>query len=72
MGYIAYAEDFLVVGENGDGITETKGLLLKELGIAHKFLGIEINYGNDGSIEFIKMSISNNSSNATVWWIANP
>src|SRR5437763_13793796 len=55
--YIAlYVDDFLIAGENEDDIATIKGLLVerferKDLGIAEKFLGIEIEYGEDGSVK---------------------
>jgi len=55
--YIAlYVDDFIIAGENKDDIATIKRLLserfdMKDLGIARKFLGIEIEYGNDGSIK---------------------
>ena len=55
--YIAlYVDDFLIAGENGDDITTIKGRLaerfdMKDLGIAEKFLGMEIEYGEDGSVK---------------------
>jgi hypothetical protein len=55
--YIAlYVDDFIIAGENEDDIKRIKELLaeqfeMKDLGIAKKFLGMEIEYGNDGSIK---------------------
>jgi hypothetical protein len=55
--YIAlYVDDFLIAGENEDDIAAIKGLLaerfeMKDLGIAEKFLGMEIEYGEDGSVK---------------------
>src|SRR5438045_4650223 len=55
--YIAlYVDDFLIAGENRDDIATIKGLLaerfeMKDLGIAEKFLGMEIEYGEDGSVK---------------------
>jgi hypothetical protein len=55
--YIAlYVDDFIIAGENEDDIMRIKQLLaeqfeMKDLGIAKKFLGMEIEYGDDGSIK---------------------
>jgi hypothetical protein len=55
--YIAlYVDDLLIAGENEEDITTIKRRLserfeMKDLGIARKFLGMEIEYGNDGSIK---------------------
>ena len=55
--YIAlYVDDLIIAGENEDVIHTIKQRLserfeMKDLGIAKKFLGIEIEYGNDGSIK---------------------
>lgn len=55
--YIAlYVDDFIIAGENEDEIMRIKQLLaeqfeMKDLGISKKFLGMEIEYGNDGSIK---------------------
>src|SRR5438045_5186891 len=55
--YIAlYVDDFLIAGENEDDIATIKGLLaerfeMKDLGIAERFLGMEIKYGEDGSVK---------------------
>src|SRR5579862_7287268 len=55
--YLAfYVDDFLIAGENKDDIAMIKGLLaerfeMKDLGIAEKFLGMEIEYGEDGSVK---------------------
>ena len=55
--YIAlYVDDFLIAGENRDDITTIKGRLaerfdMKDLRIAEKFLGMEIEYGEDGSVK---------------------
>jgi hypothetical protein len=55
--YIAlYVDDLIIAGENDDDIATIKRRLgerfeMKDLGIARKFLGIEIEYGNDGSIK---------------------
>ena len=55
--YIAlYVDDLLIAGENEDDIAEIKRLLaaefdMKDLGIAKKFLGMQIEYGVDGSIK---------------------
>jgi hypothetical protein len=55
--YIAlYVDDLLIAGENDDDIATIKRRLserfeMKDLGIAEKFLGMEIEYGNDGSIK---------------------
>ena len=51
-----YVDDFLIAGENRDDITTIKGLLvemfkMKDLGIVEKFLGMEIEYGEDGSVK---------------------
>src|SRR5213078_2277470 len=55
--YIAlYVDDLIIAGENESEISTIKQRLserfeMKDLGIARKFLGIEIEYGNDGSIK---------------------
>ena len=55
--YIAlYVDDFLIAGENEDDIAKIKGLLaerfdMKDLGIAENFLGMEIEYREDGSVK---------------------
>ena len=55
--YIAlYVDDFLIAGDNADDIATIKGQLaekfdMKDLGIAEKFLGMEIEYGEDGSVK---------------------
>jgi hypothetical protein len=55
--YIAlYVNDFLIAGENKDDIATIKSLLserfdMKDLGIAEMFLGMEIEYGEDGSVK---------------------
>src|SRR5579862_9604022 len=55
--YIAlYVDDLIIAGENDDEIQTIKRRLgerfeMKDLGIAEKFLGIEIEYGSDGSIK---------------------
>jgi Reverse transcriptase (RNA-dependent DNA polymerase) len=55
--YIAlYIDDFIIAGENESEISMIKERLsarfeMKDLGIARKFLGMEIEYGNDGSIK---------------------
>jgi len=55
--YIAlYVDDLIIAGENEDVIHTIKQRLserfeMKDLGIARKFLGIEIEYGHDGSIQ---------------------
>src|SRR2546423_9100174 len=55
--YIAlYVDDFLIVRENEDDIAMIKGLLaerfeMKDLGIAERFLGMEIEYEEDGSVK---------------------
>jgi transposase InsO family protein len=55
--YIAlYVDDFIIAGENKDDIATIKRQLserfdMKDLGIARKFLGMEIEYGSDGSIK---------------------
>src|SRR5271170_8384304 len=55
--YIAlYVDDLLIVGNNEENIVEIKRRLsewfeMKDLGIASKFLGMEIEYGKDGSIK---------------------
>ena len=55
--YIAlYVDDLIIAGENEDEILTIKQRLserfeTKDLGIARKFLGIEIEYGSDGSIK---------------------
>ena len=55
--YIAlYVDDLLIVGENKNTIMTIKRRLseqfeMKDLGIAKKFLGMEIEYGTDGSIK---------------------
>jgi transposase InsO family protein len=55
--YIAlYVDDLIIAGENEDEIITIKRRLsnrfeMKDLGIAKKFLGMEIEYGTDGSIK---------------------
>jgi len=55
--YIAlYVDDLLIAGENKTTIMTIKRRLserfeMKDLGIAKKFLGMEIEYGTDGSIK---------------------
>jgi hypothetical protein len=55
--YIAlYVDDLIIAGENENIIATIKRRLserfdMKDLGIAKKFLGMEIEYGNDGSIK---------------------
>ena len=55
--YIAlYINDFLIASENENDIATIKGLLaerfeMKDLGIAERFLGMEIKYGEDGSVK---------------------
>ena len=53
---ILYIDDLFITGENKDEILTIKQLLherfkKKDLGIARKFLGIKIEYENDGSIK---------------------
>jgi len=54
--YIAlYVDDLLIAGDNEEDIAKIKRRLserfeMKDLGIARKFLGMEIEYGKDGSI----------------------
>ena len=55
--YIAlYVDDLIIAGDNEDDISTIKRRLserfdMKDLGIASQFLGMEIEYGNDGSIK---------------------
>jgi hypothetical protein len=55
--YIAlYVDDLIIAGDNEDDINIIKQRLserfdMKDLGIASKFLGMEIDYGSDGSIK---------------------
>jgi hypothetical protein len=55
--YIAlYVDDLLIAGENDNDIAKIKKALseqfeMKDLGIARKFLGMEIEYSDDGSIK---------------------
>jgi hypothetical protein len=55
--YIAlYVDDLIIAGENENEICTIKHRLsarfeMKDLGIARKFLGMEIEYGSDGSIK---------------------
>src|SRR5271169_1504954 len=55
--YIAlYVDDFLISSEDNDDLVEIKRRLseryeMKDRGIARKFLGIQIEYGGDGSIK---------------------
>jgi hypothetical protein len=55
--YIAlYVDDLIIAGENENDILTIKRRLserfeMKDLRIARKFLGMEIEYGNDGSIK---------------------
>ena len=57
MTYIAlYVDDLLIISENDDDLVEVKRRLtekfeMKDLGVARKFLGIEIEYDDDGSIK---------------------
>src|SRR5436189_4769399 len=57
MTYIAlYIDDLLIISENDDHLAEVKRRLtekfeMKDLGVAKKFLGMEIEYGDDGSIK---------------------
>jgi Reverse transcriptase (RNA-dependent DNA polymerase)/Integrase core domain len=59
--YIAlYVDDLIIAGENKDDIITIKQQLserfeMKDLGIARKFLGMEIEYGSDGSIKIHQM-----------------
>ena len=53
---VLFMDDFLIAGENEDDIADIKCLLaaefdIQDLGIAKKFLGMQIEYGVDGSIE---------------------
>jgi len=54
--YLAlYVDDLLIISENDDHLAEVKRRLaekfeMKDLGVAKKFLGMEIEYGDDGSI----------------------
>ena len=55
--YIAlYVDDLIIAGDNDEDIVTIKQRLserfeMKDLGIARKFLGMEIEYGSDGSIK---------------------
>ena len=55
--YIAlFVDDFLISSEDNDDLVEIKRRLsakydMKDMGIARKFLGIQIEYGEDGSIK---------------------
>lgn len=55
--YIAlYVDDFLISSEDEEDLVEIKRRLseryeMKDMGVARKFLGIEIEYGEDGSIK---------------------
>jgi len=55
--YIAlYVDDLIIAGDNKEDIATIKQRLserfdMKDLGIASRFLGMEIEYGNDGSIK---------------------
>ena len=55
--YIAlYVDDLIIAGENNEDIAIIKRQLserfeMKDLGIARKFLGMEIEYGSNGSIK---------------------
>jgi hypothetical protein len=55
--YVAlYVDDLIIAGENENEISTIKQRLsarfeMKDLGIARKFLGMEIEYGGDGSIK---------------------
>lgn len=55
--YIAlYVDDLIIAGDNEEDIATIKRRLserfdMKDLGIARKFLGMEIEYGKDGSIK---------------------
>src|SRR5271169_774299 len=55
--YIAlYVDDLLIISENDDDLAEVKRWLtdrfeMKDMGVARKFLGMEIEYDDDGSIK---------------------
>ena len=55
--YIAlYVDDFIIAGDNNEDIATIKRQLserfdMKDLGFARKFLGMEIEYGSNGSIK---------------------
>src|SRR5437667_7745577 len=57
MTYIAlYIDDLLIISENDDDLVEVKRRLMekfemKDLGVARKFLGMEIEYSDDGLIK---------------------
>src|SRR5438046_9259401 len=57
MTYITlYVDDLLIISENDDDLVEVKRRLMekfemKDLGVARKFLGMEIEYSDDGSIK---------------------
>src|SRR5438046_3854045 len=57
MTYITlYVDDLLIISENDDELAEVKRRLtekfeMKDLGVARKFLGMEIEYSDDGSIK---------------------
>ena len=51
-----YVDDLIIAGDNEDDISTIKLRLserfdMKDLGMARRFLGIEIEYGKDGSIK---------------------
>jgi hypothetical protein len=56
--YIAlYVDDLLIISEDDDHLAEVKKRLaerfeMKDLGVARKFLGMEIEYSDDGCIKF--------------------
>ena len=60
--YLAlYVDDLIIAGDNEDDISTIKQCLsecfeMKDLGIASKFLDMEIEYGNDGSIKIYQNS----------------
>ena len=57
MTYIAlYVDDLLIISEDDNDLAEVKRWLterfeMKDMGVARKFLGMEIEYGDDGSIK---------------------
>ena len=53
---VVYVDDLLIMGERTKDIEEIKDQLknrykMKDLGIARRFLGVDIEYGEDGSIK---------------------
>lgn len=59
MGYIAYADDFLIASENGYEIAEIKGLLIGIEGTRNRSqMLLELDYENVDSTPIIRNSES--------------